>query len=409
MGIISLVAYAFYLFAPVVEIHLKDQKDKSLAEQIATLNGIESEKLKLEKVASKQDELGQEKASDYNHKSSPPSKPRFTPDQNSNKLKIPSKPAFEDEESASVKGVENKEMAIKIPKAYENIKPQFFAKPKSNKEDNITDNSSELLKSESTKTALENEQIKEKNSFLVSFKPEQKVNGEEIQETPPANKEVPATDQEKDKKSDDTSENLVVEDEENLNEEPDEKPSGLLSNIKNLVTDNMIVNALPKLNKWPKVAKYMKKPQYSFYTLRMHNLNTGEHLATVFYQNGEYSQEGLNKINKFLRDYRTGEVTKIDPKLMMLVYRITRRLKFDGYIEVISGYRSKKTNNKLRRQGRNVAKKSMHSEGKAIDIKLPGVSTKRLRNIAQAFRSGGVGYYPNDGFVHVDTGDLRSW
>lgn len=151
------------------------------------------------------------------------------------------------------------------------------------------------------------------------------------------------------------------------------------------------------------------KPKYSFYTIRMHNLNTGEHLATVFYQNGQYSVEGLKKINKFLRDYRTGEITRIDPKVIMLVYKISRRLKNKGYIQVISGYRSKKTNNRLRRMGRKVAKKSMHSEGKAIDIKIPGVSTRRLRDVAKSYRAGGVGYYPRDGFVHVDTGTIRSW
>ena len=155
--------------------------------------------------------------------------------------------------------------------------------------------------------------------------------------------------------------------------------------------------------------KIYKKPKYTFLTLRMHNLNTGEHLATVFYQNGEYSRNGLQKINKFLRDYRTGEVIKIDPKLIMLVYRISRRLKHSGYIEVISGYRSKKTNDKLRRMGRNVAKKSMHTQGKAIDVRFPGVSTKKLKKVAESYRAGGVGYYPQNGFVHVDTGPLRTW
>lgn len=159
----------------------------------------------------------------------------------------------------------------------------------------------------------------------------------------------------------------------------------------------------------PQIRKLYFKPKYRFNTIRMYNLNTGEHLATVFYQNGEYSTVGLKKINKFLRDYRTGGVKKIDPKLIMLVYKISRRLRYNGYIHVISGYRSVKTNNKLRKAGRHVAKKSMHSKGKAIDIRFPGVSTKRLRNIALSYRAGGVGYYPHDGFVHVDTGPLRKW
>lgn len=151
------------------------------------------------------------------------------------------------------------------------------------------------------------------------------------------------------------------------------------------------------------------KPRYTYKTISFHNLNTGESLKTIFFQNGQYSAAGMEKINHFLRDYRNGKVIKIDPKLIMLVYRISKRVGFKGNIEVISGYRSKQTNDRLRRMGRNVAKNSMHTHGKAIDIRLPGVSTKRLRNVAQSYRAGGVGYYPKDGFVHVDTGPLRNW
>jgi uncharacterized protein YcbK (DUF882 family) len=144
-------------------------------------------------------------------------------------------------------------------------------------------------------------------------------------------------------------------------------------------------------------------------TLAFNNLHTGEELRTVYWADGGYVPDSLREIDHVLRDHRTGEVLEIDPALMDLLFALRRRLKSDAPFGVISGYRSPATNARLRQAGGGVAVRSLHTVGKAIDIRLPGRRLTALRDAALALRGGGVGYYPRSAFVHVDTGRVRSW
>lgn len=141
----------------------------------------------------------------------------------------------------------------------------------------------------------------------------------------------------------------------------------------------------------------------------MRNLHTGERLNTAFWSNGDYSSSGLKQFNRLLRDHRANESTRMDPKLFDLVYKLKEKLNFNGEIEIISGYRSAKTNAMLRSRSSGVARRSYHTRGMALDIRFPGISTSKLRRAAMDLKMGGVGYYPKSGFVHVDTGPVRRW
>ncbi|MDY6890570.1 MAG: DUF882 domain-containing protein [Pseudomonadota bacterium] len=145
--------------------------------------------------------------------------------------------------------------------------------------------------------------------------------------------------------------------------------------------------------------------------LRFSNLHTGERLKTTYWAQGRYLHSSLEEINHLLRDFRTGEVHPIDPRLLDLLYAIRERSgNHDNPFEIISGYRSAKTNQQLRSGGgTGVAKKSLHMQGKAIDIRLPGTPLRELHRIACALKGGGVGLYTGSNFVHVDTGGVRYW
>jgi len=145
--------------------------------------------------------------------------------------------------------------------------------------------------------------------------------------------------------------------------------------------------------------------------LKLHFLHTGEKAEITYKKNGRYISSGLKKVNRFLRDWRRNEPTKMDPKLLDLIWEVYKETRSKKYIKVISGYRSPKTNSLLRKRGRGVAKKSQHSLGKALDFFIPGVKLSKLRAIGLRKGLGGVGYYPRSGspFVHMDTGRVRHW
>ncbi len=143
--------------------------------------------------------------------------------------------------------------------------------------------------------------------------------------------------------------------------------------------------------------------------ISFHNLHTGESLHTVYWAEGSYVTEGLGEVDRVLRDFRSGEVQTIDPKLIDLLHRLYERLGANQAFQVISGYRSPATNAMLRKQGGGVAKRSYHMRGMAIDLSLPGVELAQLRKAALSLKGGGVGYYPKPGFVHLDTGRVRRW
>lgn len=143
--------------------------------------------------------------------------------------------------------------------------------------------------------------------------------------------------------------------------------------------------------------------------LSFHNTHTGENLALAYYEQGSYLSDALQDVNHVMRDHRTDEVEAIDPALLDQLYDLKMILGADKPFHIISGYRSPHSNAKLSKNSRGVAKKSFHMQGRAIDIRVPGVSTRTLRNAAVSLRKGGVGYYPRSGFVHLDTGDVRTW
>lgn len=138
--------------------------------------------------------------------------------------------------------------------------------------------------------------------------------------------------------------------------------------------------------------------------------HTGERLDIAYAADGRFIEPALLQLNTFLRDHYSGEVGSMDPQLFELLYRLRERLGSSAPYEVISAYRSPATNALLRvsRAG-GVAKRSLHMEGRAIDVRLPGVPLTALRLAALSLRGGGVGFYPREQFVHIDTGAPRSW
>lgn len=144
-------------------------------------------------------------------------------------------------------------------------------------------------------------------------------------------------------------------------------------------------------------------------SLSFYNTHTGEKLDTTFWAEGVYIPEALAEINYLLRDHRNNAVTEMDIELFDLLYTLRTNLDSREPFHVISGYRSPETNAKLRNHSTGVAKKSLHMEGKAIDINLPGRNLSDLRKVAMELAQGGVGYYPSSNFVHVDRGRVRSW
>lgn len=145
-------------------------------------------------------------------------------------------------------------------------------------------------------------------------------------------------------------------------------------------------------------------------SLAMDHTHTGEHIALVYAVGDQYVPAALGTLNHFLRDHYLGDVGLIDPQLFDLLYGVRQVLGAAQSFQVISGYRCPATNATLRStRGGGVATHSLHMEGKAIDIRLPGVPLNELRDAALSLRAGGVGYYPREQFVHVDTGRVRSW
>ncbi|EIM76961.1 hypothetical protein A33O_03780 [Nitratireductor aquibiodomus RA22] len=144
-------------------------------------------------------------------------------------------------------------------------------------------------------------------------------------------------------------------------------------------------------------------------TLKLYFVHTKERATITFRKDGLYLQDGLARLNAFLRDWRNGEQTQIDPRLMDLLWEVHQDLGGRGEIHVLSAYRTHATNNMLRSRSRNsrVAKASQHTLGKAIDFTIPGVSLKAIRDAALRKEAGGVGYYPT--FIHIDTGGVRHW
>lgn len=145
-------------------------------------------------------------------------------------------------------------------------------------------------------------------------------------------------------------------------------------------------------------------------SLSFDHTHTSEHIALVYAVDDVFVTPALSSLNHFLRDHYSGEVGQIDPQLFQLLHHVRQELGVQTPFQVISGYRSPKTNATLRStRGGGVATRSLHMEGQAIDVRLPGVPLADLRDAALSLRLGGVGFYPRDQFVHLDTGRVRNW
>lgn len=145
--------------------------------------------------------------------------------------------------------------------------------------------------------------------------------------------------------------------------------------------------------------------------LSFFHTHTGKRLEVVYWRDGEYDPAALKEINHLLSDFRTGDMVDIDPRLLDVIYDVRESLGSDGTYQVISAYRSPESNEMLRGRSESsgVAKQSQHLLGKAIDVRLEGVPSAKLRDAAIRLQRGGVGYYEGSDFVHMDTGRVRRW
>ena len=144
-------------------------------------------------------------------------------------------------------------------------------------------------------------------------------------------------------------------------------------------------------------------------SLGFYNLHTGESFRGTYWANGFYLPDALSEVRKTLRDFRTGDEHEIDRNLLDLLVALQSRLETREPFQVISGYRSPRTNAMLHETGGGVALHSYHTQGKAIDIRLAGRSLTSVHATALTMHLGGVGYYPASDFVHVDVGPIRHW
>ncbi len=152
-----------------------------------------------------------------------------------------------------------------------------------------------------------------------------------------------------------------------------------------------------------------RKPEIVEKKLDIYNYHTGERVKAVYWEKGVYVSETIEEINHVLRDRRTDEAIAMDPKLLELLYDIAQKIDARHPFHVVSAYRSPKTNARLRKRRKGVAKNSQHIYGKAADFYIPGHKLSTIRKVALSLRRGGVGYYPRSNFIHIDTGPVRSW
>jgi uncharacterized protein YcbK (DUF882 family) len=143
--------------------------------------------------------------------------------------------------------------------------------------------------------------------------------------------------------------------------------------------------------------------------LSMHNLHTDERLAIRYFDNGEYLPGALTRLNHLLRDHRSGDIAPIDARLFDQLYALALGTGCAPHYEIISGYRSPQSNESLRASSEGVARHSLHTLGRAIDVRPLGTTCSALRQLALDLHLGGVGYYAKSDFVHLDTGRVRSW
>lgn len=192
-----------------------------------------------------------------------------------------------------------------------------------------------------------------------------------------------------------------------LNTEKNNNPMSCNTNRRKLLAAGLVGSLLPLTS--ANAASRGRNIVYPDRSLSLYNVHTGEKNNVVYWSDGKYMGSGLNEINWILRDFRTSEIKAIDPRLLNILYLLTRTLETEKPVLVLSGFRSKKTNDMLRKTTEGVAKRSFHMAGRAIDIRIPRVETSDIQRAALRLSGGGVGYYPRSNFVHLDSGPVRTW
>jgi uncharacterized protein YcbK (DUF882 family) len=144
--------------------------------------------------------------------------------------------------------------------------------------------------------------------------------------------------------------------------------------------------------------------------LQLYNTHTAERIDIVYRRGEQYVPDALAKLDYFLRDHRTGNIRHFDPRLFDILSDLTASVGHPGgEIDIVCGYRTSSTNESLRAHTTGVAKNSLHIQAEAIDLRMPGIDTLKLRKAALTLGRGGVGYYPHSDFIHVDVGRVRKW
>ena len=144
-------------------------------------------------------------------------------------------------------------------------------------------------------------------------------------------------------------------------------------------------------------------------TISLRHITTKEELSTTYMRNGRFDADALDALDRFMRDWRTGDAIRMDRRLYDMLFAVAQRFRSDSPFVVVSGYRTEFTNDMLRRRGRGAAKNSLHTYGMAVDFNLPGIKLSALRREVMDLKAGGVGYYPRSHFLHMDTGSVRYW
>lgn len=156
-------------------------------------------------------------------------------------------------------------------------------------------------------------------------------------------------------------------------------------------------------------ASSLRLPDLGTFSISFQNHHTGEVFDSNYRVGDKYLPDAFKQINHILRDYRTGEVFPIDPRVIDILFMVSKKTGFNQPLQILSGYRSQSTNARLSKKSEGVAKNSLHMTGQAIDFRLPGFSTNQVRKVAVNLKAGGVGYYSKSDFIHVDTGQVRVW
>ena len=168
------------------------------------------------------------------------------------------------------------------------------------------------------------------------------------------------------------------------------------------------VGSSPQTREAP--SQRIPSPDSHDHLLLLYNTHTTERIDVVYRRGEAYIPEALAKLDFFLRDHRTGEVRHFDPRLYDILSDLTASVgRPGGEIDIVCGYRTSSTNESLRSHTTGVAKNSLHIQAEAIDLRMPGIDTLKLRKAALALARGGVGYYPHSDFIHLDIGRVRQW